>query len=92
VEDKLPTRIRDGVRYERGKRARTKTREGIAAKLSADKENDEARRVVKKAKATYIVDSTKFAPTATEEQLAMDLTEEDLGTEETHKILQCKIR
>jgi hypothetical protein len=46
----------------------------------------------KKAKVTYMVDPKKFASTATEDELAQDLTEEDLGTEETHRILQCKIR
>jgi hypothetical protein len=41
---------------------------------------------------TYIVDSGKLDSKVSEQQLALDLTEEDLGTEETHQILQHKIR
>jgi hypothetical protein len=92
VEDRLPNRIRDGVRYAGEKRHGKKIREGIDKKRAADKGNDEATTMAKKAKVTYMVDPKKFASTATEDELAQELTEEDLGTEETHRILQCKIR
>jgi hypothetical protein len=92
VEDRLPNRIRDGVRYVAEKRHGKKIREGILKKRAADKDKDEAVRAAKKAKATYMVDPKKFASTATEDELAQELTEEDLGTEDIHRILQCKIR
>jgi hypothetical protein len=92
VVDRLPQQIQDGVRYQRSLKLGKAIRAGIAARRAADKENDEATTAAKKAKATYMVDPKKFASTASEEQLALELTEEDLGTEETHKILQCKIR
>jgi hypothetical protein len=47
---------------------------------------------VKRAKVTYMVDSKRFYSSATAAQLAQELTEEDLGEEETHRILQFKVR
>ena len=92
MEDRLPHRVRDGVRYERelihGKRIKAK----IASKRAANKDQDEATELVKRAKMTYMVNPHKYAATATEEQLARELTMKDLGVEETHQILQCKIR
>jgi hypothetical protein len=55
-------------------------------------EEDEAKKTAKKQKAAYLVNPRKFASTATEEEMALDLGEEDLGTEDAHRILQCKIR
>ena len=92
MEDRLPNRIRDGVRYAGEKRHGKNIQEEIDKKRAADKNRDEATMAAKKAKVTYMVDPKKFASTATEDELAQDLTEEDLGTEETHRILQCKIR
>ncbi len=88
----MPNRIRDGVRYTAEKRHGKKIREGIHARRAADKDKDESVRAAKKAKTTYMVDPKKFASTATEDELAHELSEEDLGTEDTHRILQCKIR
>jgi hypothetical protein len=94
VEDRLPHKICDGLRYERSKKLGKEIHDAIASKRKADKDKDkhEAATVAKKAKATYMVDPKKFGATATEAQLAQELTVDDLGTEETHKILQCKIR
>ena len=90
--DRSAEKIQDGVRYQASLRQKATIQHGIAAKRSSAKENNEATKAVKRSKATYIVDSVKFDSKATEEQLALDLTEQDLGTEETHKILQCKVR
>jgi hypothetical protein len=92
VDDRLHNRIQDGVRYERGKVHGKTIRDGIARKRAANKDEDEATVTAKRAKAAYMVNSVKFGSKATEEQLAQELTEADLGTEETFKILQCKIR
>jgi hypothetical protein len=64
----------------------------MASKRAANKEKDEATEVARRAKLTYMVNPNKYSAKATEEQLARDLTEADLGVEETHEILQCKIR
>jgi hypothetical protein len=94
ADDRLPNKISDGLRYERSKKLGKEIRDAIALKRKADKEKnkDTAATVAKKAKATYMVDGKKYGATATEAQLAQELTLDDLGTEETHKILQCKIR
>ena len=91
-DDRLPYKIYDGVRYEKTKKQSKEIRDAIAAKRKANKENDDAKIAVKKAKAVYLVDGKKFDATATESELAQELTAADLGTEETHRILQCKIR
>jgi hypothetical protein len=88
----LAEKIQDGVRYQASLWRKAEIQQGIAAKRASAKENNEATKAVKRSKATYIVDSIKYDSKATEEQLALDLTEEDQGTEETHKILQCKVR
>ena len=49
--------------------------------LASAKENNEATKAVKRSKAIYILDSIKYDLKALDEQLALDLTEEDLGTE-----------
>lgn len=92
MDDRLHNRIQDGVRYERGKVYGKKIQDGIARKRAATKESDEATTTAKRAKVKYMVNSVKFDSKATEEELAHELTEADLGTEETLKILQCKIR
>ncbi len=92
ANDRLPRKLVDGVRYEKAKHLRKKISEGIATKRAADKEKDEATKRAKKAKATYLVNSDKYGAKATEEELAQELTEQDLGTEDTCRILQCKIR
>jgi hypothetical protein len=91
VNDRLPFRIRDGVRYMAEKRRGKKILEGIEKKRSSEIADARAGGA-KKQKAMYMVDPKKFASTATEEEMARELTEDDLGTEETHRILQCKIR
>jgi hypothetical protein len=92
MDDRLHHKVVGGVRYERTRGLQKKIRDGIALKREANKDKDEATTAVKRAKATYLVDSKKFGATATEAQLAQELTPADLGTEETHKILQCRIR
>ena len=92
MDDRLHKRIQDGVRYERGKVFGKAIRDGISRKRAANRDEDEATITAKRAKATYMVNSVKFSSKATEEQLAQDLTEADMGTEEAFKILQCKIR
>ena len=92
MDDRLHNRIQDGVQYERGKVHGKTIRDGIARKRAANKDKDEATITAKRAKATYMVNALKFGSKATEEQLAQELTEANLGTEETFKILQCKIR
>lgn len=91
-DDRLPNKIYDGVRYEKSKKLGKEIRDAIASKRKANKENDEAKIAVKKARSTYLVDSKKFDASATESELAQELTAADLGTEETHRILQCKIK
>jgi hypothetical protein len=39
-----------------------------------------------------MVDSNRFYSSATKDELAQELTEEDLGDEETYRILQHKVR
>jgi len=82
--------IRDGVRYLETSRRGKKILEGVAHKRSSGK--DPSKKGAKKVKAMYMVNPHKFASAATETELAQDLTEDDLGTEDTHRILQCKIR
>ena len=91
-EDRLAHRIRDGVRYKAGMRLGKKVREGIKKKRAAEKDKDEATAAVKRAKITYMVDSNRFYSSATKDELAQELTEEDLGDEETYRILQHKVR
>jgi hypothetical protein len=92
VDDRLPHKVRDGVRYERTQKLGKKIKAVIVAKRATNKELDEVSDVVKRAKIVYMINPTKYAATATEEQMARDLTLDDLGLEETHEILQCKIR
>lgn len=47
---------------------------------------------VKRQKAAYMVCPKKFNSTASEEEMAEEIREEDFGTEEAHRVLQCKIR
>ena len=91
-EDRLAHRIRDGVRYKAGMRLGKKVREGIKKKRAAEKDADEATVAVKRVKITYMVDAKRFHSSATKDQLAQEFTIEDLGKEETHQILQCKVR
>jgi hypothetical protein len=87
--DRLPYRIRDGVRYIAEKRHKTQIQEGIKMKRTAsDKESN----VSKKPKAAYMVCAKKFDARASENEMGQELTEDDLGTDTTHRILQCKIR
>jgi hypothetical protein len=90
VDDRLPFRIVDGVRHQAGKRIDKKIKAEIAKKRAANK--DEAGPASKKQKAAYMVNAKKVASSATEEEMALELSEADLGTEDTYRILQCKIR
>jgi len=92
VYDRLAEQIQEGVRYQASLRLKEQIRAGIVAKRAATKDNNEATKAVKRAKVTYIVDGDKFDSKVSEQQLALDLTEDDLGTEETHQILQHKIQ
>jgi hypothetical protein len=49
-------------------------------------------RDAKRRKAAYMVCPKKFGSTATEEEMSEELREEDFGTEDSHRIIQCKIR
>jgi hypothetical protein len=69
-----------------------KVREGIKKKRAAEKDRDEATAAVKRVKVTYMVDAKRFFSSATMDELAQEFTIEDLGKEETHQILQCKVR
>lgn len=92
MEDNLPKRIRDGVRYVAEKKHGKKIREGIKRKRASEKDEDEPTVSAKKLKATYMVLADKFYCTVTKDQLGQELFKEDLGQELTHKILQCRIR
>jgi hypothetical protein len=92
VDDPLLSKLVDGVRYQASLRLKEQIQAGITTKRAANKDDNDATKAVKRVRATYIVDDVKFASVATEQQLALDLTEEDLGTEETHQIIQHKIR
>jgi hypothetical protein len=92
VDDALAKKIQEGVRYQASLRVKEQIRAGIIAKRAATQEDNEATKAAKRSKVTYIVDSKKFDSKVSEQQLALDLTEDDLGTEETHQILQHKIR
>jgi hypothetical protein len=89
VNDRLPYRIRDGVRYIAEKRHKTQIQDGIKKKRTA---SDEESNVSKNPKAAYMVCAKKFGTRAIETEMAQELTEDDLGIESTHRILQCKIR
>lgn len=88
----MPHQIQDGVRYLATQGLKNNIFAGIGKRAAAKENKDGVKPATKRQKTRYIVDAYKFASTATEEQLAMDLTEADFGTEETHKIIQCKIR
>ena len=88
----MANRIRDGVRYKAETSHGKKIREGIKNKCAAEKDKDEATARVKRVKVTYMVDPKRFFSSATADELARELTQEDLGMEDTHKILQCKVR
>ena len=92
VEDRLANRIRDGVRYKAETTRNGKKIQDGANKRAAEKDEDEATARVKRVKVTYMVDAQRFYSSVTADQLSRELTEEDLGKEETHKILQCKVR
>ena len=70
---------------------RKKILDGIAHKRAAGENEDGAKKTPKKAKAAYMVNPHKFASIASETELAKELSEDDLGLEDTHRILQCKI-
>ena len=88
TEDRFPFHIRDGVRYVAKTRKGRKILSDIAQKRSAGEEVKKKHKV----KRMYMVNPHKFLSSATAEELERDLTEADLGQEETHRILQWKIR
>jgi len=47
--------------------------------------------VKKKMKPAYMVNCDKISASATEEEMALELSEEDLGTEDACRIMQCNI-
>ncbi len=91
VDDRLVHKLVDDVRYQASLRLKEDIQAGNATKLAVNKDDNEATKAVKRARETYIVNAAKFSSIVTEQQLAHDFTEEDLGTEETHQILQHKI-
>jgi hypothetical protein len=94
VNDRLPFHIRDGIRFIAEKRHKTKIQEGIEniKKRTPTGEDAGPRKKAKKTKVVYLVNPKKYASVATEEEMAQDFSEEDLGTEDTYRIHQCKIR
>jgi hypothetical protein len=91
--DRLPYHIRDGVRYLADQGLKKKIEDGIKEKKRAAPGDPElTKKKGKKLKEFYLVNSKKFAATASEEELARDLGEDDLGTDDVHRIIQCKIR
>jgi hypothetical protein len=90
VNDRLPYRIRDGVRYAGESKRGKKILDQV--KKRAPSQEDDRRKTAKKQKAAYMVNAKKFASTATEEEMSQEMGEEELGTEDAHRILQCKIR
>jgi hypothetical protein len=89
AKDCLLHSIVDGVRHELKKRYREKIREKIAKKRAADQNSDDL--VPKKMKLAYMVNCDKNSASATEEEMALKLSEEDLGTEDACRIMQCNI-
>jgi hypothetical protein len=91
--DRLPYHIRDGVRYLADQNHKTKILDGIKEKKRTSPSDPEVpKKRGKKLKEFYLVNPKKFAATASEEELAHDLSEDDLGTDDVHRIIQCKIR
>ncbi len=89
AKDRLHYRIVDGVRHELKKRYGEKIREKIAKKRAADQNSDDP--APKKMKRAYMVNCDKISASATEEEMALELSEEDLGTEDAYRIMQCNI-
>jgi hypothetical protein len=90
VNDRLPYRIRDGVRYAGESKRGKKILDQV--KKRGPSQEDEGRKTAKKQKAAYMVNPQKFASMATEEEMAQEIEEDDFGTEDAHRIIQCKIR
>jgi hypothetical protein len=93
--DRLPYHIRDGVCYVADKARRQDLQEMIQKekKRARDATSNEPKKTKgKKVPEMYLVNSKKAASEATEEEMSRDLTEDDLGTDDAHRILQCKIR
>ncbi len=61
-------------------------------KGSSTTKEREQKRVGRKFKVMYMVIDQKFGSVATEDELAQEFVEQDLGMDDTHRILQCKIR
>ena len=89
MNDRLPFKIRDGVRYKAVERRGKNIDGGLEKKR---KKGETSQTPSKKQTASYMVIAEKFGAKATEEEMGLDLTEEHLGTEDTFRILQCKIR
>ena len=89
AKDRLHYRLVDGVRHELKKRYGEKIREKIAKKRAADQNSDDP--APKKMKPAYMVNCDKMSASATEEEMALELSEKDLGTEDACRIMQCKI-
>jgi hypothetical protein len=89
AKDRLHYRLVDGVRHELKKRYGEKIREKIAKKRAADQNSDDP--APKKMKPAYMVNTDKISASATEEEMALELSEEDVATEDCCRILQCKI-
>jgi ribosomal protein L12E/L44/L45/RPP1/RPP2 len=91
--DRLHYRIRDGVRHLAEKLRGKKISEGIEkAKKRAVSAEEAGFRKTKKQKEVYMVNPKKFASEASEEEMTQAFSEADLGTEDSHRILQCKIK
>jgi response regulator of citrate/malate metabolism len=89
AEDRLHYHIRDGV----GHLKKCRKRAGILDKIDEKKKTEkEKEKGVRKSTLMYMVNSQKFASEATAEELAKELSTADIGIEDTHRILQCKIR
>jgi hypothetical protein len=91
VNDRLPYRIRDGVRYA-GEVKRGKKILEQAKKRGPPGDEGESSKTGKRTKATYMVNAKKFASAATKEEMAKEFSEEDPWSEDMHRIVQCQIR
>jgi hypothetical protein len=91
VNDRLPYRIRDGVRYA-GEVKRGKKILEEAKKRRGEGDEGESSKTGKRRKATYMVNSKKFASVATREEMVKEFSEEDPWSEDMHRIVQCQIR
>jgi hypothetical protein len=96
TNDRLHFHIRDGVRtvFERNRGAKIKDGIERARQKNTGTADDEGPgvRKARKSKSVYLVDPKKFDSVATPEERSTEFSLGDLGDEDTHRILQSKVR